>query len=276
MLQTALIIFFIAAIILGPAFCELPIEPEYEAFHGPPSNSKDDFKVWFQGMKSARDKFIQSVKYNDSYYSDPRAHWAASNFIQPQVMVNDKLLFDPSTGTYTIDKYLDDLNRRYNGIDSVLIWQAYPNLGIDSRNQFQLLDDLPAGGLSELVDAFHKRDVKVFIPYNPWDTGTHASSSSDADMIKSYVDKYGVDGFNGDTMYGVESQFVEPSFANKSSKLIVAQPESGLPDADIQFDLQSWAYLVYPDSSYYTFAPMISRPKWFESRHKVQLCNRWS
>jgi hypothetical protein len=125
MLQTALLfIIFIAAFILGPAYCELPIEPEYEAFHGPPSNSKDDFKAWFQGMKSARDKFTQSVKYNDSYYSDPRARWVVSNFIQPQVMVHDKLLFDASTGTYTIDKYLDDLNRRYNGIDSVLIWQV--------------------------------------------------------------------------------------------------------------------------------------------------------
>ena len=54
-----------------------------------------------------------------------------------------------------------------------MLWHSYPNIGVDDRNQFEMLADLPGGmaGLAQLVSAFHARHVRVLLCYNPWDTG---------------------------------------------------------------------------------------------------------
>ena len=43
-------------------------------------------------------------------------------------------------GSWTVERYLSDLERRYGGIDSVLIWPTYPNLGIDERRRVDWSD----------------------------------------------------------------------------------------------------------------------------------------
>jgi iron(II)-dependent oxidoreductase len=48
-------------------------------------------------------------------------------------------------GKYTVDRYLDDLEKRYGGIDAVLIWPTYPNMGIDDRNQHDMIRSMPGG-----------------------------------------------------------------------------------------------------------------------------------
>ena len=46
--------------------------------------------------------------------------WTQSSFMQPQMMVQDRYFYDPVAGKYTVDRYLDDLEKRYGGIDAVL------------------------------------------------------------------------------------------------------------------------------------------------------------
>ncbi len=77
--------------------------------------------------------------------------------ISPQAMAHDRYLYDHKTMVYTVNRFLDDLYKRYSylcipfylirygGIDSVLIWPTYPNMGIDNRNQFDLVRAMPGG-----------------------------------------------------------------------------------------------------------------------------------
>ena len=97
-------------------------------------------------------------------------------------MLHDRYLFDESKERgggegWTVNTYLDDLEQRYGGVDSVLLWHSYPNIGIDDRNQFDMLDSLPGGrsGVRRLVKDFHARGVRVLLPYNPWDQVRHTS-----------------------------------------------------------------------------------------------------
>src|SRR6185437_3016986 len=68
---------------------------------------------------------------------------------------------------YTVSKYLDDLNTRFGGIDAVLLWHSYPNIGIDERNQFQMLQSLPGfpDQVIRMIEEFHLYGVDVLIPF---------------------------------------------------------------------------------------------------------------
>lgn len=83
------------------------------------------------------------IGYDSARYSLPSLTWAQSNFIQPQMMVHDRYFYDPIQGKYTVDRYLDDVDKRYGGIDSVLVWATYPNMGIDDRNQQDMVRSMP-------------------------------------------------------------------------------------------------------------------------------------
>ncbi|KAF4028071.1 putative FGE-sulfatase domain-containing protein [Phytophthora infestans] len=92
--------------------------------------------------------------------------------------MNDRFIYDRETQQYTVDKYVDEMQSRVGPIDSVLIWPVYPNIGVDNRNQWDRLRDLPGGGegVKGVISDFHRRGVRVIIPYNPWDIGNRNES----------------------------------------------------------------------------------------------------
>ena len=47
---------------------------------------------------------------------------------------------------YTVDRYLDDANARYGGLDAALVWPSYRNMGVNGRNQFDMFRALPGRG----------------------------------------------------------------------------------------------------------------------------------
>jgi gamma-glutamyl hercynylcysteine S-oxide synthase len=114
---------------------------------------------WRKDIRRWRDEVRIRAGYDDAQYRRPELQWAQSSFMQPQMMAEDRYFYDSATGKYTVDRYLDDLKTRFGGIDSVLIWQSYPNIGIDSRSQYDLIRALPGGipALRAMVEDFHKR-----------------------------------------------------------------------------------------------------------------------
>ncbi|KQV94631.1 SUMF1/EgtB/PvdO family nonheme iron enzyme [Pelomonas sp. Root1237] len=227
---------------------------------------------WLRDLRDWRREHLVRIGYDDANYRRPELQWAQRNFVHAQMMVEDRFFFDAATGEYTVDRYLDDLEQRFGGLDSVLIWYVYPNIGIDDRNQTDLAHDLPGGleGLKRAVDAFHRRGVRVFLPTKPWDHGTREHAESDWEAIAGIVQAVGADGINGDTYNGVPRAFFDA--CERRGRYVVLQPESTIScEEQLIWNVQSWGKKVPQD-----VVPVVAKFKWLEPRHMINLENRWS
>src|SRR5580692_12403884 len=148
-----------------------------------------DYDAWLRDLKMWRAERLTRMGYNDAEYRRPELQWAQRDFVQPQMMCEERYFYDPVQRRYTVDRYLDDLEKRYGGIDSVLIWHTYPNIGLDDRNQNDLLRDMPGGvaGVRQMVADFHRRGVRVLFPIMLWDQGTRDPGVSWPDAIASLM-----------------------------------------------------------------------------------------
>ncbi|QOY88110.1 formylglycine-generating enzyme family protein [Paludibaculum fermentans] len=265
-----------AAGLLGLLMTMTPLEaqdtrypPDGEILPGPAKPA--DFADWLGQLKQWRHEKLIRMGYNGSEYARPELLWSQRNFIQPQVMVEDRFLYDPVTRRYTVDRFLDDVTQRYGGIDSILLWPVYPNIGIDIRNQFDLHYDLPGGpaGLRQMVADFHKRGVKVFWPTMPWDTGTREAGMAYWAAAARIAAETGSDGINGDTFHGLPLSY--KTAADQAGRPVVLEPETALEaDEQLAWNTMSWGYWKYP------WVPGVSRYKWLEPRHMVNICARWA
>ena len=185
------------------------------------------------------------------------------------MMVHDRFFYDSGAHRYTVSRFLDDLRDRYGGIDSVLVWPYYPNLGIDDRNQYDLLRDLPGGlpAVRDFVAAFKARGVRVLLPTLLWDQGTRDEGEPDVVALVKLLKMIGADGINGDTLAGLPSTFRRQS--DKAHADLALEPELGpASDEMLNWNAMSWGYWDY------SFVPIVSRFKWLQPRHLVHVSNR--
>ncbi|MYN47190.1 SUMF1/EgtB/PvdO family nonheme iron enzyme [Pseudoduganella sp. FT93W] len=227
--------------------------------------------AWLAAMQDWRTAQLARIGYDDSQYRRAELQWTQKNFVQTQAMVEDRYLYDPATRRYTVQRFLDDLKQRYGGIDSVLLWPLYPNLGIDDRNQWDMLRDLPGGiaATRQMVQDFQRLGVRVFFPTLPWDGGSRDPGLAPAEATARLMAEIGADGINGDTMNGLPHSYAEA--AARSAHPLVLEPElSFKEDAMLAYNLHSWAYW---DAS---LVPLVSKWKWLEPRHMVHVSDRWA
>jgi formylglycine-generating enzyme required for sulfatase activity len=229
-----------------------------------------DFPNWLADAQHWRMERRIRIGYDGSQYDRPELKWTQSSFIQPLVMIHERFLYDPVAGKYTVGRYLDDLVRRYGGIDSVLIWHSYPNMGIDGRNQYDMLIDMPGGteGLRQMVADFHRRGVRVFFPVMAWDQGTRDVGTPTAVATARALADIGADGVFGDTLNAVPRTFRTAS--DETGHPLAFEPESLNVDLALPWNNLSWAGWEY------SFVPTISEHKWLEPRHMVNICRRFA
>jgi len=208
--------------------------------------------------------------YDDALYRRPEFAWAASNFACGFVMTCDERFYDRGAGRYTVNKLLDAAKRDFGGYDSVVLWHAYPRIGVDERNQFDFYRELPGGleGLRGVVRQCHGRNVRVYLDYNPWDTGTRREPKSDLETLAELTGRVEADGIFLDTLSSSAGDWRGRLDAGRPG--VILEGEDAIPLERIRDHHASWAQW-FADSR----APGVLKAKWFERRHIQHQIRRW-
>ena len=90
--------------------------------------------------------------------------WVSSDFACCFIMICDSDFYDSKKNEYTISSLIARGKTEYGGYDSVVLWHAYPRIGLDDRNQFDFYREMPQGlpGVRETVRQFHESGYKGF------------------------------------------------------------------------------------------------------------------
>jgi hypothetical protein len=224
-----------------------------------------DRPAWRAKLHEWREDARSRHAYTGKGYERPGAAWAQTCRTVAQVWLWDELLYSFDEHRFTPERFLADAHERFGGLDAVVLWHAYPVIGLDDRNQWDFYRDVP--GLPELIDTLHDHGLRVFVDYNPWDVGTRRGED-DLTELASLVADLQADGVFLDTLKKAEPDFVDRLEAARPG--IVLEGESKLPVERIEDHAASWAQF-FADSP----VPGVLRAHWYERRHMQHHVRRW-
>lgn len=253
---------------VGPT--SFPDDTMYGNLIEPPENA-DAWPQFRQSIETWRTQQKTRLAYTGSSYDNPAFQWANSNFCCCFLMMYDVNFYDHTRQEYTVTKIIERGQKEFGGYDSVVLWHAYPRIGFDDRNQFDFYRDMPGGlpGVKKVTDAFHQKGIRVFINYNPWDTGTIRETKADIDVLVDIVEAIGADGIFLDTMKSAGKDFREKLDNIKPG--IVLEGELAA-----ELDILSTHHLSWAQWFQDKYVPGILRDKWFERRHIQHQIARWN
>ncbi|WP_326834662.1 SUMF1/EgtB/PvdO family nonheme iron enzyme [Amycolatopsis rhabdoformis] len=253
-----------AEVPLTPLTAEQLVALDEAKIFSAPSDPADR-PAWRARLREWREDSRRRHGYTGEAYDRPGAAWAAQCHTVAQVWLWDELLYSFEDGKFTPERFLADAQDRFGGLDAVVLWHAYPVIGLDERNQWDFYRDVP--GLAELIKALHDAGLHVFVDYNPWDVGTRRGAD-DLTELAALVADFEADGVFLDTLKKAEPGFVERLEAARPG--IVLEGESKLPVERIADHTASWAQF-FADSP----VPGVLRAHWYERRHMQHHVRRW-
>lgn len=264
--------------VLGTGWAQNPVplaEKYYQLIEAP--TAPDRWEAWRGELLAWRDSTRKALKYRGENYRNPAYRWASGAYATLFLMANEKSLYDPN-GRYDIRACLQKYETGYGGVDVVVLWPTYPQLGFDNRTQYSFYRNLPGGvaGLKGLCNDLHAMGKKLLIAYNPWDNVARNQGRTDEDELLDMLKQTGADGVYLDTISNVEGFFQTMQRTNPGA---IFQSEIPIrPDALNQVH-QSWLEVGWNDkvkALEFGEVPPLVRNRWLEQRHLIYRISRFS
>ncbi|MDQ3543783.1 MAG: formylglycine-generating enzyme family protein [Actinomycetota bacterium] len=227
--------------------------------------SPDDWPRWRERLSEWRHAAWQRWPHDGAAYDRQSARWTQSCFTVALVWLWDERLFDHTTQRFTAAEFIE-ATAGFGGFDAIVLWQAYPIIGIDERTQFDFYRHVP--GVPELIQTFRDRGIAVFVDYNPWDTAT-GDAAEHPELVAGLVEEFGIDGVFLDTLSESGAALRDTLTTLPTPPVLEGESRVSLERiADHQLSWAQW----FAD----TEAPGVLRARWFERRHMLHHTRRWN
>ncbi len=186
-------------------------------------------------------------------------------------MLFDRDLYDPNTNQWNIQDYLEKKERRLGPLDTLILWHGYPRLGADERNQFDFWRDLPGGieGLREKIALCRSKNIRVILPYNPWDTGTRREDKTDYETLAELVARTGADGVFLDTLSAGSAELRRMLDRVRPGLEVITEGHPALEQLPLING--AWGQWLQTSSE-----PGILRLKWIDPQFPLYGIRRWN
>jgi hypothetical protein len=221
---------------------------------------------WHKAFDWFRNK-IRS-EFDFTYYERPEYQAYRKDFTAFHSFIYNHKLYDPVNNKYRIKEYLTEVKEEYDGYDQFYFWHAYPRVGVDPRDQFDLFRDLPGGleGLKEFVQTAQAMNTHVYLAYNPWDKiGKKADMYGEMAAIAGAV---GADGLLLDTMGESDNEFREKMDAYNKGAQFVTEGRPGFNGLVVT--TSSWDHKLTRESM-----PYVDLLRFILPEHRIFQINRW-
>ncbi|HZL76220.1 MAG TPA: SUMF1/EgtB/PvdO family nonheme iron enzyme [Bacteroidales bacterium] len=131
---------------------------------------------WQQGLRLMfRDRYLYDLeKFDNSLFERDDLAWIRDSYLIILEMAWDRDFYDRLSGRYNYGDMLKRSIEQFGFIDVFCLWPAWPRLGLDQRNQWDLYRDLP-GGTAQLRNfgrLSRTYGTRFFISAMPWDKNT--------------------------------------------------------------------------------------------------------
>lgn len=250
-------------------------ERHYQLIEAPTASDKWD--AWRSELTAWRDSTRDFLHYKGGNYENPNLKWASAAYSTFFLMANDKSLYNAG-GAFDIRNCLKKYEDKYGGVDVVVLWPTYPQLGFDNRDQFEFYKNLPGGvsALKSLAGELHNMGKKLMIAYNPWDNIARNTGKRDEDELLKMVEQIGADGVYLDTISIVDGFFDN---LQKAKKGAIFQSEIPINPENLDLVQQSWLEVGWNDkykNLEFGEVPHLVRNRWLEQRHLIYRLSRFS
>lgn len=250
-------------------------EKYYQLIEAP--TSPDKWDAWRLEVKLWKDSTLKFLQYKGENYQKSEYKWASKAYSTYFLMANEKNLYDKN-GNYDIKNCLKKYEDNYGGVDVVVLWPTYPQLGFDDRTQYSFYRNLKGGvnGLKQLVKTLHLLGKKMMIAYNPWDNIGRNQGKTDDDELLDLLKETGADGVYLDTISNIDGFFQKMQSTNGGA---IFQSEIPIIPEALNQVHQSWLEVGWNEkykNLEFGEVPALVRNRWLAQRHLIYRLSRFS